>query len=218
MSQEPMSEGGSLMNQRPACIPDDQLDWLAFRYIAGELTADDEELFEQRLAEDQTARDAVDQAVELQEAIRLASSEAASDRGGDAARRIRRRVAWAAAAAASLALLFGLSWTAATAWHRSIARSPRLASPQGDLPAARISTHRNAPASDFSANAEVARAWVALRRGEGDETRIAETPTVESIDSTELGPGEFGPTDVADAECTVPNWMLTAVSVPSKRD
>ena len=46
-----------------------ELDWLAFRYVADELPADARSAFEQRLAEDQTAREAVAEAVELAAAV-----------------------------------------------------------------------------------------------------------------------------------------------------
>lgn len=45
------------------------LDWLAFRYVSGELAADEAESFELRLANDQAACDAVANAVELSQAI-----------------------------------------------------------------------------------------------------------------------------------------------------
>jgi len=45
------------------------LDWLAFRYVAGELTPDQTTQFERRLADDQTARDAVAETVGLAQAI-----------------------------------------------------------------------------------------------------------------------------------------------------
>jgi hypothetical protein len=45
------------------------LDWLAFRYVAGEMPAAECELFEQRLALEQAAREAVAAAVELTAAI-----------------------------------------------------------------------------------------------------------------------------------------------------
>lgn len=41
----------------------DELDWLAFRYVAGEMTADEAGDFELRLADDQAAREAVSRAV-----------------------------------------------------------------------------------------------------------------------------------------------------------
>lgn len=45
------------------------LDWLAFRYIAGEMAANEAAQFESLLSDDQGARDAVVRAVELSQAI-----------------------------------------------------------------------------------------------------------------------------------------------------
>ena len=55
------------MNTRPDT--NDDLDWLAFRYVAEELSADEAAAFEGRLADDQAAREAVAVAVELAQAI-----------------------------------------------------------------------------------------------------------------------------------------------------
>jgi len=46
-----------------------ELDWLAFRYIANEMTAIEADSFESRLADDQAAREAVARAVELAQAV-----------------------------------------------------------------------------------------------------------------------------------------------------
>jgi anti-sigma-K factor RskA len=48
-----------------------ELDWLAFAYVAGELTADEAADFELRLADDQRAREAVAAAIEIEEAVLL---------------------------------------------------------------------------------------------------------------------------------------------------
>lgn len=48
---------------------ENDLDWLAFRYISGEMAGSEVEQFESLLAEDQTARDAVVRAVELSQTI-----------------------------------------------------------------------------------------------------------------------------------------------------
>jgi len=48
----------------------EELDWLAFRYVAGELASDEVSDFEERLSHDQAACDAVSRAVELTDAIR----------------------------------------------------------------------------------------------------------------------------------------------------
>lgn len=47
----------------------DELTWQAFQYVAGEFSAIEAELFEERLATDQAAREAVAQAVELFHAV-----------------------------------------------------------------------------------------------------------------------------------------------------
>ncbi len=49
--------------------PDDELLWLAYRFSAGELSAEEVQEFEARLAVDQTAREALVQAVGLTETV-----------------------------------------------------------------------------------------------------------------------------------------------------
>src|SRR5215471_2191078 len=51
------------------------LDWLAFCYAAGELDPADAELFEARLAEDQSAREALARAVELTQTVAAAEMQ-----------------------------------------------------------------------------------------------------------------------------------------------
>jgi hypothetical protein len=53
----------------------DELNWLALAYIAGELEEAEAEAFELRLADDQVAREAVAQAVELTQTIAAAESQ-----------------------------------------------------------------------------------------------------------------------------------------------
>jgi hypothetical protein len=55
----------------------DELDWSAFRYVAGEATPDEARALEERMAGDQAAREAVARAATL--GLRLASSEQAVD-------------------------------------------------------------------------------------------------------------------------------------------
>src|SRR4051794_32674415 len=54
--------------------PDSDRCWLAFRYVAGEMTGDEAASFEERLGRDQSAREAVAEAVELAGAVFLATS------------------------------------------------------------------------------------------------------------------------------------------------
>ncbi len=51
-----------------------ELDWTAFCYAAGELSAPDAEAFELRLADDQAAREALARAVELTQAVAAAET------------------------------------------------------------------------------------------------------------------------------------------------
>ena len=96
----------------------EDLDLLAFRYIAAEMTAAEAEAFELRLADDQAAREAVARAVELAQAVACTRQETIplhrNDRsplGTDRTRsasRLRRTVRWMVAAAASVAIcVFG---------------------------------------------------------------------------------------------------------------
>ena len=58
--------------------PRDELEWDAFRYVANELSADESTAFEQRLADDQEAREAVAHCVEMTHAVvALAEAETA---------------------------------------------------------------------------------------------------------------------------------------------
>lgn len=54
-----------------ACDRSQNLDWLAFRYIANEMSDDERDAFESRLADEQAAREAVAAAVELSQTVLL---------------------------------------------------------------------------------------------------------------------------------------------------
>lgn len=91
-----------------------ELDWLAFCYVAGEMSAEEFEGFEDRLATDQVAREAVAGAVKLSQAVALASAvpnvrtvSLPDSQDG----RWRRRTGWTvvSAVAACLALMLTLN-------------------------------------------------------------------------------------------------------------
>jgi hypothetical protein len=87
--------------------PPADLDWLAFQYIHDELSADQAEEFEQRMAEDQAAREAVAEAVLLCQAVAAGAKEVIP--AGTEHRSWLLHAAWAAiGAAACLALVFVL--------------------------------------------------------------------------------------------------------------
>lgn len=88
----------------------DDLDWLAFRYVSNEMTGAEIESFEQRLADDQSAREAVARAVDVSQAVSATRNDVIpipSDHSPltnlrSPVRRVRQ-IRWIAAAAASLA-------------------------------------------------------------------------------------------------------------------
>jgi hypothetical protein len=87
--------------------PESDLHWTAFLYSSGDLPLDEAERFEARLADDQAARDALADAVELAGALAIVAPEFRPRR-----RLIGRRILFAAsafAAAACLVLAFS-SW------------------------------------------------------------------------------------------------------------
>ncbi|MFO0960072.1 MAG: hypothetical protein U0800_21990 [Isosphaeraceae bacterium] len=54
--------------------PRAELDWIAFRYLAGDLSEAERLAFDERMADDQQAREALAAAVELAGAVRLAEA------------------------------------------------------------------------------------------------------------------------------------------------
>jgi hypothetical protein len=93
----------------------DELAWLAFQYVAGELPAAAADQFEERLALDQTAREAVAQSVELYHAV--AAVEAATTVGvvtiaAKEKSTWSQRLVWLSTGAAAAALLAVATWNA----------------------------------------------------------------------------------------------------------
>lgn len=71
-----------------------ELDWLAFQYVAGELDAAEAEHFELRLADDQAAREAVACAVEWTQVVAAAESRVGEVEVGEIVPAEKRAVAW----------------------------------------------------------------------------------------------------------------------------
>jgi hypothetical protein len=98
----------------------EDLGWLAFRYISNEMTQAEIEAFEQKLTEDQSAREAVAQAVTWTQAVALNRSEALPARRAISVPRMR----WFAAAAASIAASVMVFHSVRNSWElRTLARS-----------------------------------------------------------------------------------------------
>jgi hypothetical protein len=179
----------------------EQLHWLAYLYVAGEMAPEEEELFESRLANDQAAREVVAQTVELMEAVRLVAAEQAPARRGRVSRVLRHPATWAAGLAACLLLAGGLWWLASTTPHDPDRQHrENAAEPRNDRTGAQTGE-------------ELARAWAELRHTQDREALGPDSPPPEPLASNELGMEDMTATEVS-----VPQWMLTALSAPNKQD
>jgi hypothetical protein len=99
-----------------------ELDWLAFCYAAGEMTPAEADVFEQRLADDQAAREALARAVELTEVVATAETLEPVLAAVLQHSSWTRRLSWMALGAAA-SLLVALLWSGA-GWWPAGAQSP----------------------------------------------------------------------------------------------
>jgi len=187
--------------------PDD-LDWLAFCYIADELSPDEREAFESQLANDQGAREAVARAVDLTRAVAAVDAEGRNlaTPASLAARLWRRtgvagRLGWTAVAIAACLVVVLAHHT-----YRGIA--PVATSPQDARGGKQVGTSDRLPA-------QLAVVWSRTR-----EELAAWQFDDWTADSLDEGDGAdesppFPPEDHADEDAfganTPPSWMLAAV-------
>jgi anti-sigma-K factor RskA len=164
-----------------------ELEWLAFRYVAGEMTADEARTFEQRLSDDQPAREAVSRAVAI--SLRLAAArptvaaarKPAERRPPRVRHRAIRALAWASVGvAASVAILV---------WSH-VAGVVRVVTTPSSKPAV-VETSPKEKSID-------AVAWMQLRELDDSATRL-------EFD-------EWEPDDAPDGEASrdpvVPSWVF----------
>jgi len=164
---------------------DSDFNWLAFQYVAGELAADECEAFELRLADDQSACEAVARAVDILGVLAgarptdLPSVPQASTVG-----RPWRRLAAVACVAALVVLGISLQFL----------QKPVATDDVGD------SEH---------ANAQTVSDWVALGPSEDDSVNDeSETDDLElSFNDAEQPPKVDSPAD----DLAVPSWMVAAL-------
>jgi len=172
------------------------LDWMAFQYLADELDQTQRDKFKARLADDQQAREALASAVELTQTISAASHfEHAVTRAerpaSDAPKKIRRwrRVAWISTTVAGcLAVLFAYQFIQSL--------QPIEKSGKG------IASQNN------SEHQELARRWIETV----DETVVPERAEDEfALDQEDADSPEFSFSS-DEPLFTTPDWMLAAVS------
>ena len=171
------------------------LDWLAFQYVAGEMSPPDAEAFETRLLDDQPAREAVAAAVELCQAVEATCS--APGRAGAATTLPASRMsatwmapaAWlAAGAAACLLVVASIQWLSAP-------------NKSGENRMARGSS---------DADLELALAWSDVRQlqSEGAEADAAIEPDDDSLASSFTDELESD----SSAQFDAPSWILNALA------
>jgi hypothetical protein len=189
-------------------LPNDELHWLAFRYAAGEMTAGEEQAFELRLADDQQAREAVEQAVELGEALRVVAAEAMPSLRSRtlmprAATGMPRPATWIAAISACVLVACGLAWLISAG------------RPGANAPHAADGSASKGGASSATTPATLALEWAAVRqRQESAAPSAAVTPWNDAADWSAMSNASSA--DVQPADEPIPQWLMIAVSDASQ--
>jgi hypothetical protein len=176
-------------------MSDSDLNWLALRYVTGEMADAELAAFEETLADSQPAREAVAAAVLLAQAVVLAERTPASvtTAGLTVGRPSwRGRLAWAlVGAAASLLLAGGLQL-----W-REARQAPNP-----------VGHHQSAGVDDLS---NLAIQWTAAGDFEFDVADNGGSERRDFDDSAAEGRGAFTIADLFE-DLAAPDWLLTAVS------
>ncbi|MCA9054507.1 MAG: hypothetical protein KDA75_11760, partial [Planctomycetaceae bacterium] len=200
--------GMNRVQQQTENSPCSEALWLAVRYLGGELSPEESAAFEEQLADDSVACEALSQAVILSEAVR--SSEVGVLAVRSPAAVTRRSAAWfrPAALLAAAAVLLLVGWFAG---NRGSHEGPGGRSPEGVEFAAGdirpIEAVVSAPSTSDSADGEVnsmLSVWVELSaiRDVISDTASAEAP--EMVADPAAG----------SLDSDVPEWMFAALLVP----
>ena len=180
------------------------LDWLAFRYVAGEMDADETAQFEGCLAEEQVAREAVAAAVILLQAVPLAAGDeqrtgqespatVVAAPQGEKVHSWRQRLAWAGVgAAASAAVLL-----ATTGNHPTRHRSDRLAG---------VATAANSDVDNLAVT------WSSLADDESDSPADASSDDATAPSTQPADVDATGSTQDIVEQLSAPGWLIAAVA------
>jgi len=169
-----------------------ELDWTAFCYAAGELTPAETERFEARLADEQPAREALARAIELTQVVAVAESQpcGAVTVAAKSPTRWVARLSWMAIGGLA-ALIVAMVWSGAI-------------SPKAAIMAARPDAEQQ---RSLAAAWSEARQEIASAREDGSWPTVAASPS--ELDD-ETSAVRTSPSDDLALEET-PNWMTTAV-------
>ena len=168
----------------------DELEWSAFCYAAGEMSPADAAAFEQRLAEDQTAREALARAVELTEVVATAESLEPLVTVRSQSTTWSRRVAWMAIGSAA-SVLAVLLWTGAGSWLGSgkPAGGELVSADQHELAIAWALTRVELSASDTDVAASDADSGAEAGGDDGQEFPMPDWLTA-AVESYATDPGD----------------------------
>lgn len=206
----------------------DDLDWLAFRYVAAEMSPDEAAQFEERLGEDQECREAVARAVELAEAVTVVSADRVVDTGfaGAAAVRSARSTWWTRAGWIGLGAAAALAGVLLFHAVRG-GPQPGLAGREVPGPSAERRVRDDAEA------VQLARLWCQTREEiqpvDGDDwpppdgvdplsdelERSPEPGAEDPGDGSMIGDGEDSEESTGPLD-EVPSWMLAALAGETK--
>ena len=173
-----------------------ELAWSAFRYIAGEMPADEQARFEEQLATNQQAREAVALAVELTHGVAAMPERPTVVAPSRRKRRVRVRLAWAAAAAAAVCAAFVLGRQSGEPREPIAAPLPQ---PVAD---------RSTPADDAGVAAELVSFWV---RADAADAELSSTSANSGRELIAVASPESGADPLGESSLDVPGWMWAAV-------
>jgi hypothetical protein len=177
-----------MMTPKPQA-PDDELAWLAFQYVAGDLDPDESAAFERRLDREQSAREAVAEAVALVAGVVHAAPALRST--PRLRSRVRRAVVVALASAACLALAVALGLVEFR--------------PRGNAPDTRSSTPGGRSA--------VALTWSGLRQDAAETPRLDDPTAAIDDPEADMVTPVVTTADASDLVEGLPAWLIEAASL-----
>ena len=184
-----------------------ELHWQAFRYVAGEMGEEERDGFEQQLASDQPAREAVVDAVELTRAVKCALQNEPVMPGESAARHSFTSWWLGAAMGSAACLLIVLGIQPSPVPNREAAN-----------PSSPSKTSSNDEGQVLQDDGALAARWSELRQRE-DSPWNELTASELTAGDDELGDSLSGwdvDSPIEEDGQTAPDWMMAAVSAAKK--